>query len=1021
MICYDFASWCLFTSSAFEKQAKHDFNYSKFFAILRAPSTPYLFACLMFKYVEEMRKVAMRTMNATYGYKRRDTFAYDQYPLKNLVRLLCFEDLDEARETCQHYNIMVNPNEEFPSSSSPTGKKIVESILWRRSKFQIPRDEAKNIALSIKPRKMIRTIESKLGGATRLAVCRGELSGDGAALLISAQSSQESREELARKLQEQTKAQLARVAEEERLKRRLLDERRRKEEEQRRLQEQKKREQEEKQRQAELEKMRKAEAQRRALEEEKRLEGELARQRAAEEQRRLQQAEEKMRREAAERRAAEEARRKAEEEAKQRRAAEAAAAEKKRKEAEQAARQRAAAEERRKKWERAEKEKRRQEALQKQKEAEERARREEEERLRKEEEDRLRRLHEEEQRRIEEARKAKEEAERREELMWQEKERKARKVLLWRRLRKRLAPTLQEAISTATLESIDLSFTETKLLVAPVVDEEVEASNEVELGEGELDVGDFFSALAKTGSPISVARQFHETIGKSQVQLGNRNDLINADYNAVALFKLAVLIPKFKGAEFSRVHDSLQEWVGSRLQRGKVSFESRSDIELRGVAGTCKPSTSFGTDGALFIIPPFVPGAAYSLEAVTKSLCLADESVPVIVVNLDEGSNQDYARFVEEVIEAASPEGLVTVAGDEVDDYNNTLDNACRGAIESFVQGGNANGIVGVPVMALIARCLQEALWCDGKWLGQEEVLGRARGTLQSLTAELNDLAKNFGKTQWSSWPAPEFFVDGVVPRYFQSGKNLPAFWYESLEKAVVKEEVTKIGNWLKGNLTQAVELLLREAPAGALDDCKSMMVSRQSQRAFDFAISCYYNDADDDKSAMIYLPFGMTNDVVHGVLRRLNLKSDLPGVKAPPDVVVVSLDDEDDLEGQKQGAGVLPKASAALLPTSNKKKSDKDDGNALLDPPQVPDEEKVPSPVRTPATKQFVRPTGNGGNDSTRKRHRDDEDSELVRKSKRFTARLEALARGEPALDMVIGNTTLRHLLREASPIKLS
>jgi len=55
-------------------------------------------------------------------------------------------------------------------------------VFWRSTSFKEPRDPEKGNILSLKPRKMNRIIESKLGGVTRLAICRGEVSGAGASL-----------------------------------------------------------------------------------------------------------------------------------------------------------------------------------------------------------------------------------------------------------------------------------------------------------------------------------------------------------------------------------------------------------------------------------------------------------------------------------------------------------------------------------------------------------------------------------------------------------------------------------------------------------------------------------------------------------------------------------------------------------------------------------------------------------------------------------------------------------------------
>jgi hypothetical protein len=120
-------------------------------------------------------------MSKTFGARKKDTgeAIYDAYPLTRLMELLCFEDFDEARGACKHYNITVK--EVKASSSSST----VEIIFWRQSDFKEPLHPEKGHVINLKPKKMMRTIERKLNGATRLAVCRGEVSGEGAALLMS--------------------------------------------------------------------------------------------------------------------------------------------------------------------------------------------------------------------------------------------------------------------------------------------------------------------------------------------------------------------------------------------------------------------------------------------------------------------------------------------------------------------------------------------------------------------------------------------------------------------------------------------------------------------------------------------------------------------------------------------------------------------------------------------------------------------------------------------------------------------
>jgi len=167
-------------------KAKNERNYALFFSILRSSSTPYLFACIMFKHVMVMRKIALYTMSKTFGIKQKDKennihIKSDEYPLSDLIRLLCFEDVKEALNTCQHYNITVKKI----VKGDVAGQLLNEMqyvVLWRHSSFGNRNDKEKKTKTILTVKKMVRTIESKLAGATRLAICRGDVSGPGATL-----------------------------------------------------------------------------------------------------------------------------------------------------------------------------------------------------------------------------------------------------------------------------------------------------------------------------------------------------------------------------------------------------------------------------------------------------------------------------------------------------------------------------------------------------------------------------------------------------------------------------------------------------------------------------------------------------------------------------------------------------------------------------------------------------------------------------------------------------------------------
>ena len=278
-----------------------------------------------------MRKIAFRIMAKTFGAKSRDTneALYDSYPLRDLVELLCFEDTDEARAACKHYNITVEEtNVRTPNDDRGS---IEEIVFWRRSSFKEPKDKEKGFALPLRPKKMVKTIESKLQGATRLAVCRGDVSGEGASLsdnqipklpsttnssegvLLSPEQQKFAAEEATRMSQERAAA-LRKMKKEEQKRLELAARKEREEEEAHHHQVELKRQLAEQKRLAEIERQKQAEKERlkkEKLEKERiQREAKLQRQREIQEQERLLREQQEKEKLAAKKKAEEERRRK---------------------------------------------------------------------------------------------------------------------------------------------------------------------------------------------------------------------------------------------------------------------------------------------------------------------------------------------------------------------------------------------------------------------------------------------------------------------------------------------------------------------------------------------------------------------------------------------------------------------------------------------------------------------------------------------------------------------------------------
>ena len=152
-------------------------SYFRFFSVRRHVDTPYLFACAMFKDVAEVRITAMQTMAKAYGGFRKggEKNLFDKYPLLKLADLLCFETVAEARDVCQHHNITFvrgDDNGTYGGEWIEWKKPLVNALVVGPGQGHFNAD-----ITPLQTLKMTKTIEKKRQNATRLAVCRGQVSG----------------------------------------------------------------------------------------------------------------------------------------------------------------------------------------------------------------------------------------------------------------------------------------------------------------------------------------------------------------------------------------------------------------------------------------------------------------------------------------------------------------------------------------------------------------------------------------------------------------------------------------------------------------------------------------------------------------------------------------------------------------------------------------------------------------------------------------------------------------------------
>ena len=723
----------------------------------------------MFKYVEQMRKTALTIMSRTYGAKHKTTGEsfYDEYPLENLVNLLCFEDEDEARATCTHYGIALEGN----------------VIRWRNSKFVEPRDPVKGILLTLKPRKMIRSIECKLNGATRLSVCRGGVSGDGATLsAINGMQSHRNDESV---FQESKLAASLLAA--ERAKKEAMEEKAR----QRKILEQME--------QQKRELAAKKEAERKHLEaiaEEKRKADQLEmerRQKELDEQKRL----EKIRQE--------ELRVKTERENALKREAEERKAAAKRVEEEK-------------------QELARRQLLEKQRKEEETKRRlaEEAERKRKIEEETRRQAKLEEQRRIayelEQERLAKEERERKER---EEKERKwllkiesAKKILIWSlwwnevQKRRRVTP------STISLEHLDPTRTccswLTSLSMPSVVYNRLdfETNNRAQVFDTKLyqlatslrDICDLSQIMAKSFWKSSLLT----TITCSQIPW----------VQPTLLFKLSVVLPH-KTPETESIISSLTSWADSHLQFHRISTSTSIDrsksrsvkVHATATIGNEDPNLCGDCDAALFLLP-----SNESMTDVFFSNDLLDslpDHVPRMVLLIGDTSNKiNYPKdLIDDVMGPESPQshksqtrkGVVISETSELDSVFHTC---CTSLITSCLEVTFVQPIIRVSLSKLSFVCLQRLLQnlsVNGSLLQYQSPDDTFHAlynhSLSALTTMVNELSNLFIEIKNSTqiWPAKNFVCDRskAVENCVEKQEDLSCDWYLSFQDTtMIKEKV---------------------------------------------------------------------------------------------------------------------------------------------------------------------------------------------------------------------------------------
>jgi len=626
-------------------------------------------------------------MSATYGAKRKDTGQglFDKYPLKRLVRLLCYEDESEARAACEFYGILIKeysvPSKSDTNVASPKDTnslnttdtnqatttathKQIPIIVWKHSEFREPIDPEKGTMKKLHPQKMIRTIEAKILGATRLAICRGEVSGDGSTLsqvnntvpvaiqspmsssaklptpekkLLRLQRSISQQAAVTQKLQKQMEEeeaaakreeseQLARVAETEKRKQEMI--RREKAQEER-----KQKEEDERQRKRHEEERR--EKERIRLQQKQREEQKRERERLREEARMA-------------------------EERKKQAAAAAAAAEKKRLHLLA--------------------ERRKEEEVEKKKRKEDARRRHEEhlnlQRLQKAREEKLRVEQERERRRVsalqqeEERRAAQRAAEREaraaEETKHREQANRVRLAYLLKRWKKACEPRRQMKRTRLSIEQLDITYTMPSTGSHAATDMVRQRLPNDQQPQSVME--GFFNHAAATDDAISVKTNISSWLQSKLLQTRHQPQLsqsLATDKFVVAphgrhvkFWKVAVFLPQIPCFYSPSSRAAISTWLQSRLDFGIVvtiplteSNDSELDAEIRFVivdaTNNGNNTSCLDYHTSLFVIPPTDAlaaneGHSFSFEYLFGNQTLNDNQTPRVALLL-QGINDDYS------------------------------------------------------------------------------------------------------------------------------------------------------------------------------------------------------------------------------------------------------------------------------------------------------------------------------------------------------------------------------------------
>lgn len=903
-----------------------------------------------------MRETAFRIMSKTFGGLSKETKegVYDQYPLKELVRLLCFEDVDEARDACKHYGIVVKEMRIKGSSKTTTA----EIVFWKKQPFRIPKDPEKGTVKTLSPRKMMRTIEYKVRGATRLGICRGQVSNTMATTQASSSTM----------VQTQGKAVAALEAIKQQEERRRQEEVRQSEEEDRARASR----EAEKTKQAEEEAQRQAEKQ----EQEAAAKAEIERQKQMqlallEEENRRKAKEELLRRKKEE----EETRRKLEEE------------ERKRREEEQRLQEIARQEKRR-----------REEATRRKLEEEQEQRKKEAERLAQIKALQLKLAQEETARKLA--------VERRVHEVLRQKEHKAALE----------AAQLAEQIASAKKKLLLLRWN-SRLPVSVVVSNQVQKSircvspsTSISRSVYETTIRSQRKVNARTTQNVRMSIETILKRGVSQPDIAdfvakvitaNMHQLRPVGHDkACWLIKVGLILPNSRDLHVRAYSNLLERWFDTAFAIERQHTASRGSTEVR-ICFTWDLSTS--CDAVVIALPPLSTSLQIDDSDLHRVSSQVKPDTPRVVLALTdefETSSIDVnnSRLASHLAGSFRKVTVVNNTGTSERSLQDALHLLCHRLAESIAEAP-LKIITRIPAGDFVCDCVTSILDLHPEVAQEAEVAALAETTVYVL---IDELVKRESLSTTEMWPDPRFTHDSWVPRYYSDG-GLPCNWFSLSSGIHVVEALSKFLDKLSSHLTTSIETIVQNAPESVQLECSRLLAYRRYSEGMKTALRWkkgYLEPWEEDQ--FLYFKQGEIERILAFVGSKVN---------------------EEVLEQRKP---VFTPISVELTdltlkprPTQAPKCQDIEDQEESLSfidrTPKRSLDDEPPAPIDSVHKPGEHQPLGISPTPKRQRRDRDTIVSRSIAESMDFTAQLEALASGDVGADMIVGNTTLSSILRNA------